>query len=223
MNVPDKWKHLPVGVCCVIRNEQGQLLLVSRKDDQTSFGLPGGKVDPGETPEEAVIREVKEETGLDIELGPRIYQRMCPKHAPEPEGQDFYAFAFVALSYSGEICSDEAGLVKWGSWSDQGNGRFAEYNKGVRAKLSVFDDRRNTWKWLNTESTGMGLPILRALHREVLSAQDLAAELDFSEELVTNALLHLNNMWLVSGLEGGPYRITLHGIAVLELGKCLAT
>ena len=50
----------------VILNDKGEVCLVSRKEDHSDFGLAGGKVDEGETYEEAAIREVKEETGLDI-------------------------------------------------------------------------------------------------------------------------------------------------------------
>lgn len=170
LTIPDKWKHLPVAVCCVIRNDEGQILLVSRKDDPTSFGLPGGKVDLGETPQEAIIREVKEETGLDIVLGPAIFQQMCPKHAPEEEGgQDFYAFAFVALSYSGDISSDEAGLVKWGSWKDQENGQFAEYNKGVRKQLATYDHRLKVGdkRWYIPGYRGPGLIAILCTIKEV--------------------------------------------------------
>ena len=38
----------------ILINSLNQILSVSRKNDQTKFGLPGGKVDDGETPEEAV-------------------------------------------------------------------------------------------------------------------------------------------------------------------------
>jgi 8-oxo-dGTP diphosphatase len=41
-------------------------LLVSRDADEDYFKSPGGKVDPGETPKQAIIRELKEEVGLSI-------------------------------------------------------------------------------------------------------------------------------------------------------------
>lgn len=39
---------------------------VSRKNNKSAFGFPGGKIDPGETPKEAAIRECFEETGIVI-------------------------------------------------------------------------------------------------------------------------------------------------------------
>jgi len=131
---------LPQAVCCVIRNEQGQLLFVSRKDDKTAFGLPGGKVDVDETPRQAIIREVKEETGLDVIPGPVIYETLCPKHAPD--GVDYYAYCFLITSWSGNLATDETGVLMWGSWKDQEDGWFATYNKGVAQALELIDQGR---------------------------------------------------------------------------------
>ena len=43
----------------------GKVILVKRRDCPV-WVLPGGKIDDGETPEEAIIRETKEETGYDV-------------------------------------------------------------------------------------------------------------------------------------------------------------
>ena len=50
--------------------KDGQIVLIKRKNPpfQGSYALPGGFVDYGETVENAVIREFKEETGLDAEI-----------------------------------------------------------------------------------------------------------------------------------------------------------
>lgn len=221
-NVPDKFKHLPQGVCCVIRQNSkprsaSPILLVSRKDDSTSFGLPGGKIDPGETPQQAIVREVKEETGLDIVLGPCIFKRMCPKHAPE--GKDFYAFAFVAQSYSGEIATQEKGVVKWGTWAEQEGGQFARYNRGVQTSLYAYEDLVDGKDYLtNHEPTRMGIPILTTLRDDgPMSAKDLAEKLGYELETTTNALLHLRNAYLTDGLEGYFWRTTLRGQSLLDV------
>jgi 8-oxo-dGTP pyrophosphatase MutT (NUDIX family) len=50
---------------CIVPNERGQLLLV-HKTDNDLLALPGGAMDLGEFMAETVVREVKEETGIDV-------------------------------------------------------------------------------------------------------------------------------------------------------------
>lgn len=49
-----------------IFNEQGEILL-QRRGDCNMWGFPGGALELGETPEQAAVREVKEETGLEVQ------------------------------------------------------------------------------------------------------------------------------------------------------------
>jgi ADP-ribose pyrophosphatase YjhB (NUDIX family) len=53
------------GVAAVIFD--GERVLLQRRDDNGKWGLPGGSVEPGESVRTAVVREVHEETGLDVE------------------------------------------------------------------------------------------------------------------------------------------------------------
>jgi ADP-ribose pyrophosphatase YjhB (NUDIX family) len=54
--------------------EDGRILLLNQDTDSgRSWSLPGGKLEEGETLAEALIREIKEETGLDIEPGRLLY------------------------------------------------------------------------------------------------------------------------------------------------------
>jgi ADP-ribose pyrophosphatase YjhB (NUDIX family) len=54
--------------------EDGRLLVLNQDTDTgRSFSLPGGKVEPGETLQAALVREMREETGLDVEVGRLLY------------------------------------------------------------------------------------------------------------------------------------------------------
>lgn len=71
-----KWLRSKVGhdtvmVCgalACITNEAGEILLQKRSATEELWGLPGGLLEIGDSAEEAVIREVKEETGLDAKV-----------------------------------------------------------------------------------------------------------------------------------------------------------
>ncbi|MFZ3445075.1 NUDIX domain-containing protein [Vibrio harveyi] len=54
------------GVAAVILNQNNQLLLQKKSDG--SWSLPAGMIEPGESPSQAVIREVREEAGLAVEV-----------------------------------------------------------------------------------------------------------------------------------------------------------
>ncbi|MFC4082349.1 NUDIX domain-containing protein [Amycolatopsis samaneae] len=57
-------------VGAVLHDDQGRLLLVKRahEPDAGLWTIPGGKVEPGETDEQALVRELLEETGLEVTL-----------------------------------------------------------------------------------------------------------------------------------------------------------
>jgi ADP-ribose pyrophosphatase YjhB (NUDIX family) len=57
-----------VGVFVVVPGKDDRILLVKHKYGQKKWSLPGGGIELGESVEEAAIREVKEETGLEIEI-----------------------------------------------------------------------------------------------------------------------------------------------------------
>ncbi|MES2169712.1 MAG: NUDIX domain-containing protein [Actinomycetota bacterium] len=55
-------------ICWRLDGDKTQVLLVHR-GERADISLPKGKVDPGETPPQAAVRELREETGLDLVLG----------------------------------------------------------------------------------------------------------------------------------------------------------
>lgn len=56
----------PAAAAC-IRDEQGRILLLRRSDGVNLWSFPGGAMELGESADEAVVREVREETGLEVE------------------------------------------------------------------------------------------------------------------------------------------------------------
>ena len=61
-------------VGAVVTDEQGRLLMIKRGHEPGAglWSIPGGRIEPGETDAEALVREMLEETGLAVEVGPLI-------------------------------------------------------------------------------------------------------------------------------------------------------
>lgn len=61
-----------VAVKALIKNNKGEYLILKKSSiediNPNTYDLPGGRIEFKEKPEEAVLREVKEETGLDVEI-----------------------------------------------------------------------------------------------------------------------------------------------------------
>ncbi len=105
---------MKLATLCYIRKRGKTLMLhrVKKPDDihEGKWNGLGGKFEPGESPEECVRREVKEESGLKIESPLLKGVLTFPDFA---KGEDWYVFVFTASRFSGGLTDSDEGELKW--------------------------------------------------------------------------------------------------------------
>lgn len=106
-------ENVELTVLCLIQDGDRILLQNRVKKDWKGYTLPGGHVEPGESFVDAVKREMKEETGLDI-INPKL---SGVKQFPIEDGR-YVVLLFKAVDYTGEVISSEEGQMEWIDRSD---------------------------------------------------------------------------------------------------------
>lgn len=106
-----------ITVLCLISDGNKALLQNRIKEDWKGYTLPGGHVEPGESFVDAVIREMKEETGLDIK-NPRLAGvKQFPIIDGRNENGRYIVFLFKTSEFSGEVISSSEGKMEWVEYS----------------------------------------------------------------------------------------------------------
>jgi 8-oxo-dGTP diphosphatase len=112
------WKHffnnpMILATLCYIKHDSHTLMLhrVKRADDihAGKWNGLGGKLEPGESPEECVVREVREESGLEI-VNPHLHGLVM---FPGFKGNDWYVFVFTTETFTGDLKENGEGYLKW--------------------------------------------------------------------------------------------------------------
>jgi len=106
-------EEVELTVLCLIHDKDRYLLQDRISDDWKGYTLPGGHIEPGESIVDAVIREMKEETGLAIKN-----PRLCGvKQFPLKDGDyntgRYLVFLFEATQFDGEVISSDEGQMHW--------------------------------------------------------------------------------------------------------------
>ncbi|MEE9118675.1 MAG: 8-oxo-dGTP diphosphatase [Calditrichia bacterium] len=106
--------NMKLATLCYLRQNNKTLMIhrVKKKNDihQDKWNGLGGKFHPGETPEECVIREIEEESGLRIR-NPKLKGFLT---FPEfSASEDWYVFVFVATQFEGKMIDSTEGNLQW--------------------------------------------------------------------------------------------------------------
>jgi len=103
---------MPVTVAAALIESGGRVLICQRRPDQSHPGkweFPGGKVEPGESPEQALRRELREELGIEAETDSEItrYEFRYP-------GRDPILLVFYrVIRYEGVLRTGHFAAVRW--------------------------------------------------------------------------------------------------------------
>lgn len=100
-------------VACALVDPDGRVLIAQRPQGKNLAGLwefPGGKLDPGERPEDALIRELAEELGIEVKA-PCLAPLTFASHAYE----DFHLLMplYICRRWTGAVRARENQALKW--------------------------------------------------------------------------------------------------------------
>lgn len=104
-------------VGAVIRDPAGRLLLIRRGHEPGAglWSLPGGRIEPGETDQQAVAREVLEETGLTVECR----RLLGTAQIPATGGTVIEVSDYLAVVTGGRlVAGDDADDARWVTAAD---------------------------------------------------------------------------------------------------------
>ncbi len=106
-------KRILLVAACALVDSDGRILLAQRPEGKSLAGLwefPGGKVEPGETPEETLIRELDEELGIQTKVA-----CLAPLTFASHAYEDFHLLMplYVCRRYEGVAQGREGQALKW--------------------------------------------------------------------------------------------------------------
>ncbi len=119
---------------CMVYDDRGNILVLDRiKGDWAGITFPGGHVDDNESIADSVIREVKEETGLDIKS-----PTLCGvKQWQNEDGSRYLVLFYKTNKFSGTIQSSGEGEVFWIKRSELNNYKLSNDFDDM---IKIFED-----------------------------------------------------------------------------------
>lgn len=117
MPKPDPATLRRSATAAAVFDAQGRILLHQRSDNG-KWALPGGAIEVGETADQAVVREVREETGYEVRVVKLVGVYSDPRHTtityPEGDTVSYVSVLFeCAVTGGASALSDESTAVDW--------------------------------------------------------------------------------------------------------------
>jgi mutator protein MutT len=107
---------IKVAVSALVQDDQGRILLI-RRSDNGKYSVPGGGLEAGETVAQAVVREVREETGIEVDVTELVGVFSNPEHViayDDGEVRQEFSICFRAQPIGGSLrTSEESPEVEW--------------------------------------------------------------------------------------------------------------
>ena len=123
-----------VAAALIVRG--GEVVIGQRRSDQpmaSQWEFPGGKIEPGESPEEALARELEEELGIHAVIGPKVtHIRHNYRHGGAVDLQ-----FFAVHEFSGEIVNRIYNEVRWARLVDLPAYDFLAADRGLIRDLAA--------------------------------------------------------------------------------------
>jgi len=127
----DIFNNKKIWAVTALIQKDGKVLACSRRNKPTEWGLPGGKIDPGETPLQAIIRELEEETTIKALDAQAVFFRPV-----EPNPLEVVCYRIS--NWKGSPFSVENGVfVEWKYPIELIQGPFGSWNQKLFDSLGI--------------------------------------------------------------------------------------
>ncbi|MFQ6026144.1 MAG: NUDIX domain-containing protein [Dehalococcoidia bacterium] len=135
--------------CAAVFDDSGRKILLTRRADNGLWCLPGGCIEPGESAQEACVREVLEETGLVVEAGKLVGVYSSPDRVTEyPDGNRYQT---VSLCFEARRVGGELGV----------SGETTEFGYFSLAEIQSMSVMENHWERIRDASARLERTFVR--------------------------------------------------------------
>lgn len=123
-------------MAAIIKDENR--LLIAKRHSKDPLGgkweFPGGKIEPGETPQECLVREIKEELGVEVKIGP-----FYDDNVYSSQDHDIHLLFYWAGIINGEVIPVVHDDLKWTTIEELANFDFAPADIPIVKRLMKED------------------------------------------------------------------------------------